>query len=221
MSFIEDFLNLFAPHECLLCRKEGDVVCRSCLGSLATIPPRCYSCKRLSEGFRTCERCRRTTPLPRVWSVTPYEGVAKDMIYRLKFGRTKAAAGVMGRALATICDVSDDVVVTHIPTANQRVRERGYDQAALIAAAVASELQLPHHTILARLGGQRQVGQTRKTRKQQMEGVFRPLKTSVFQDKHILLIDDVLTTGATCEAAARVLRQAGAKQVSAAVFAAA
>jgi predicted amidophosphoribosyltransferase len=111
------------------------------------------------------------------------------------------------------------VLIAYVPTAPQRVRERGYDQAALIAKELAIRSKLPYHTLLARTGTQRQLGQQRAVRKEQMTGAFRSLDKIDLQDKHVLLIDDVLTTGATCEAAARALRQAGAKRVSAAVFA--
>ena len=73
--------------------------------------------------------------------------------------------------------------------------------------------------LLARTGGQRQLGQHRDVRVKQMEGAFRILNPDAVRGKHVLLVDDVLTTGATCEAAARALRQAGAKQVGATVFA--
>ncbi len=221
MSIIEDLFNIFAPHECLTCHREGGLLCASCLAQLTRTPSRCYGCKRWVEGFRTCQRCRRHSPLSQVWSFAPYEGAAKDVVYALKFARAKAGASVIAHALAAVYDGSDtdEVVISYIPTVNQRVRERGYDQAALIAKAFCRELGLPYHTLLARLGDQRQVGQKREIRKQQMQNAFRPLSPPVFQNKHVLLIDDVLTTGATCEAAARVLRHAGAKQVSAAVFA--
>lgn len=114
---------------------------------------------------------------------------------------------------------SKDVVVTHIPTAARRKRERGYDQAALLARTVAHELDLPHIPLLERIGNARQMGAASSARRTQLRGVFRPLKPYVIQNASILLVDDVLTTGSTLEAAARVLRTAGAASISAVVFA--
>jgi predicted amidophosphoribosyltransferase len=99
------------------------------------------------------------------------------------------------------------------------VRQRGYDQALLIAKSLSQRLGRPYVPLLARMGDQRQVGHSRITRLNQMEGAFRPLNTMILKNRHVLLVDDVLTTGATCEAAARILRSNGAKRVSAAVFA--
>jgi ComF family protein len=220
MSIIEELFNVFAPHECLVCKKEGDLICKTCLVGLQRVPPRCYSCQRWSEAFRTCERCRRQSPLFQVWAFTSFDGVAKDVIHALKFARAKAAGRIAGHSLTTIyTSTADEVLIAHLPTAADRIRERGYDQAALIARAFSRELGRPHLPLLARTGSQRQLGQSRTIRKQQLEAAFRPLHADLFRGKHILLVDDVLTTGATCEAAARVLRQAGAKRVSAAVFA--
>lgn len=145
--------------------------------------------------------------------------IAKELVRTLKFERAKGAAVAMADAMAAALEVSGEVYITHVPTANSRVRERGYDQAALIARELARRTGRPYIPLLARLSGQRQLGQQREVRIKQMEGAFRVLNPALVNRKHVLIVDDVLTTGATCEAAARALRQAGAKYVSAAVFA--
>ncbi|HSW66010.1 MAG TPA: phosphoribosyltransferase family protein [Bacillota bacterium] len=149
-----------------------------------------------------------------------YEGMAKEVVYGLKFGRKRMAARDIALALAARFSKIDATLVSHIPTAPSRVRQRGYDQAALIARALARELGLPYAPLLMRLSNDRQVGRTRIQRRQQMRGAFRVTRPELL-NQHVLLIDDVLTTGATCEAAAQTLQKAGAKRVSAAVFAAA
>ncbi len=219
MRVIEDLFNIIAPHECLGCQKEGSLLCYDCSLNLSSVPPRCYVCGRWDEAWRTCRACRRQTPIHTLWTVAKYEGAAKELLHKLKFERSRAGAEPIAGLLAGRCTLSDDTVVTFVPTASRRARERGYDQAALIAKELSVRLGLPFVPCLARIGDNRQVGSNRQLRKQQMEGVFRPLNPAAFQSRHVLIVDDVLTTGATCEAAARVLRQAGAKRVSAAVFA--
>jgi ComF family protein len=109
-------------------------------------------------------------------------------------------------------------VVTHVPTATSRVRRRGYDQAELLARQLAQDLKLPYASLLIRDGQSRQVGATRQARLAQLTHAFR-IPKHFPQNVSILLVDDVVTTGATIETAARILRAAGAKSVSAAVFA--
>jgi len=220
MSIIEAVFNIVAPYECLHCKREGSLLCAACTDALAKVPPRCYRCGRWEDGFRTCKRCRATSPLFRVWPVMVYDdAVAKELVRALKFGRAKGAAVAMARPLAATIDIPKDTLITYVPTANTRVRERGYDQAALIAKELARRTGSHYLPLLARVGGQRQLGQRRDMRKQQMEGAFRVLNPELIKNKHVLLVDDVLTTGATCEAAARALRRAGARTISAAVFA--
>jgi ComF family protein len=219
MSIIEKILALVAPHLCLGCSKEGALLCEKCLSDLAMIPPRCYNCQRLTDDFLTCPACRKHTPLARVWAYTPYKGLAKEVIHKIKFERAQAGARTVARALAGVYTGSDQITITNIPTANSRVRQRGYDQAALIAQELARLLHCKYTTLLARVGEARQVGQQRNVRKMQMHDAFRLSVPALGSPESVLLVDDVLTTGATCEAAARVLRQAGVKHVEAIVFA--
>ncbi len=219
MSVIEEFFNILAPHQCVACHAEGSLLCQMCTEKINKVPERCYACGRWSERFRTCRACRRRSPLYSVRTVTAYEGAAKDLLHAVKFARARAGAGVMAAALAATGPLSKETLITYVPTAPGRVRGRGYDQAALIAKGLSRRLGLPYLPLLARVGGQRQLGQSRAVRKQQMADAFRPLGRIDLRGKHVLLVDDVLTTGATCEAAARTLRRAGAKRVSAAVFA--
>lgn len=219
MSIIEDLFNIFAPHHCVACSAEGALLCDKCTGELKKIPERCYICSRLSEDFKTCAGCRRATPLHSVLAVTTYEGAAKALLHSLKFERARAGAEVIAATLSSMHQLPENLVITYAPTTPKRMRERGYDQAALIAKALSRRLGVPYLPLLARVGEQRQVGQTRNVRKKQMASAFRPLGNANLSAKHVLLVDDVLTTGSTCEAAARVLRENGAKRVSAAVFA--
>ena len=198
---IDRLLSLIAPHLCYICRIEGAVLCSRCAQTL----PKCPS----SPGLRP------TT----VWfAATTYTGVAKQLVHALKFTYARRAA--TDAALLMVERFPEGYrphVITYIPTATSRMRARGYDQARLIAVAVSRELALPCVPLLGRMGQKRQVGQDKHTRAAQLNGAFRPLADCSGQ--HVLLVDDVLTTGSTVSAASSVLYAAGAARVDVAVFA--
>ena len=112
-----------------------------------------------------------------------------------------------------------NTLVMPVPTATSRRRLRGYDHAALLAKTIARQLKLPYAPLLKRIGQVRQVGADRATRQTQRTTAFRLSHARLVVNASILLVDDILTTGSSLEATARVLRAAGARQVDAVVFA--
>lgn len=221
MSILERFISLIAPHQCLGCGYEGAVICDWCLPDFATaLPARCYKCRSQTDNSLVCKKCRPKSRLKHVWVRTSYEGLAKRLIHDFKFERKQAGALPIVR-LMTEClpFLSPDTIVTHVPTAPARIRQRGYDHARLLARDLAHSQDLSYASLLHRVGKTRQVGASRAQRLQQLEGAFQITKSEKIRGSVILLVDDIVTTGGTLEAAARSLRQAGAKRVEAVVFA--
>jgi ComF family protein len=124
----------------------------------------------------------------------------------------------MARSLIKVLD-TDECLLVPVPTATDHVRQRSYDQAKLLARALSRLSGLRYADCLRRLGQTHQVGASRRQRLIQLRTLFYIKKPRQVRGAKILLIDDVVTTGATLEAAADVLTMAGAKEVGAITFA--
>jgi ComF family protein len=221
MLLLERAIAFLAPHECIVCSREGSLLCEACtFEEFIPVPSRCYRCLRVTKDYRVCMSCRRSVRLKHVWVAQDYQHYAKRLVRLFKYERVKAAALPIARQMAdTLPYFSQDVIITHIPTATSRQRHRGYDQSELIARSIARLKGLEYARLLERSGQARQVGASRSQRLAQAQQMFRLETKRDIKGSSILVIDDILTTGASLEAAARVLKQAGAKDVSAAVFA--
>lgn len=218
MPILESLISVVAPHSCLVCSTEGRLICRWCaVEAFSLLPSRCYNCKKLTDNSSVCTTCRRKSPLKHVWIRTEYSLVAKDLIYEYKFNHARSAAGLIANYMGEALPYTTDVIVTSVPTATSRVRQRGFDHSRLLAKELAKQKGLKYDYLLARMGQLKQVGTKRATRQKQAENSFRA--TTNLTGARILLIDDVTTTGATLEQAAKALKKAGAKSVNALVFA--
>jgi ComF family protein len=216
---LDRIVSLIAPHECLGCKSEGSLLCSDCQSRIPAIPERCYKCFALSPESLTCSKCRRTSPLTSVQAATSYGGLTKDLTWKLKFHHAQAAVNPMAKLMTGRLLFEVDGLLVPIPTATSRVRQRGYDQAELLCRAVSRQTAVPYRMLLQRHGQSRQVGTTKAERIEHLANAFRVPAPQTVVGRHIVLVDDVLTTGATLESAARVLKRAGAKRVDAIIFA--
>lgn len=221
MPILDRLLSIVAPHLCIVCGAEGGLLCAWCLpDAFPGLPSRCYRCLRISTDSATCERCRRLTAVRHAWIVTDYAGPAKQLVHKYKFDRARAAAPILGTAMAGVLPYhAADTLVVPVPTASVRIRQRGYDHALLAARHLAACANLDCVQAVSRLTQSRQVGANRQQRHDQLRDAFLVTRPQLVQNKDILIVDDVLTTGATIEALARLLKQAGASTVMAVVFA--
>jgi predicted amidophosphoribosyltransferase len=197
--------------------------------SAALVPPLCAACGRSCRPEAVvCTRCGRRLAdaepllgkgppgLDRAWSSAPHEGIARELVAALKFRHLLPVAGLMAdriQWLAPAHMLSGTVVP--VPPAPARLRRRGFDPAGELAVALAERLAAPSESCLARRGGQRQVGRRRAARL----GQPPQIRAAGTVPRSVLLVDDVLTTGATLSACAQALRAAGAARVVAITFA--
>jgi len=203
-------------------------MCKSCISSEITpYGATCWNCGVKSPGGRTCPRSRLPGTPSYVWLSTIYDGAASELLKTYKFGHLRAAAkdiaSIMTNTLDSFFDQATvktaNYLVVPIPTATSRIRQRGFDHSQLMAHRVAQQLGLSYTPALRRLGQTRQVGSKRTVRLAQADDKYFVRLPALIKDRRVLLIDDVVTTGATLRAATKALRKAGALRVDALVFA--
>ena len=220
MSLLDQLLAILAPHTCVGCGRENTLLCSTCAGQLVLPVDRCYRCHKLTVQADTCLACRQHSHLRSVQSAYRYQGAAKELVWKLKSAGAQAAAKQMANQILRHCPpLPAAAIIVPVPTATSRVRRRGYDQAELLARQLAAATGLRYMSCLVRTGQAEQVGAGREQRLSQLTAAFRAGQLPAIQGQHLILIDDVVTTGATLEAAAKTLQAAGADRVDALVFA--
>lgn len=207
-------LNLIFPPKCILCRKvlekrETDL-CHHCRTHVATFT-----------------KSKSRIPFVARWtSLWYYKEEVRSSIHRYKFGRSRNYASAYGRLLAVhlLQAFPDDFdLVSWVPTGTLRKLKRGYDHAKLLAEATARELGIEATPVLKKIRNnppQSSIPDAAK-RRANVSGAYRILEPEAVNNKRVLLLDDVITTGATCSECARMLMTAGAKEVYCAAVAAA
>ena len=223
---MEFAIGWLAPPDCLVCGLEGDALCPGCSASdIKAFGERCWRCNSLSPGSKTCPKCRHIGPLNAVWISTNYEAAGRELVSQYKFGQLRAAAPSLARIMTqTFLNYSgpateSDYLVVALPTATTRVRQRGFGHSELLAKTIAADLRMEYSNALRRLGQTRQLGSSREDRLVQLTDSFAVKSQRQIAGRHVLLIDDVLTTGGSLISAAKTLKLAGAKKIDALVFA--
>ncbi len=184
------------------------------------LPTTCPVCGR--AGPAPCGRCgaelrpARSLPPPldvdRCVALLDYAAAGRELVARLKYRNARSSLPFLADGMARLVDPRAVDVVTWAPTTAVRRRQRGFDHAELLAKAVARRLRKPVRRLLRRLPGPAQTGRAVEERRRGPPMVAaRARRRSV--PARVLVVDDVVTTGATAGAAARALRQAGAAEV--------
>ena len=140
-----------------------------------------------------------------------YEDAGRELIARLKYRNARSAVAWLAVSMAALVRMVRVDVVTWIPTTRVRRRERGFDQAQLLARRVARELRVPCRTLLVRAHGPPQTGRSFAERR---TGPLLAPRRTLAVPARVLVVDDVITTGTTVTNAASALRANGARQVS-------
>ena len=234
---LREVFELLLPSSCLGCDDRlpldgpREPVCPVCVARMREPPwPRCPRCHFPSGTGRrgaTCLACREwPSALQAARSAVILEDPAERLVHALKYGGWREVAPVLARRMATV-GLPDEsrgrrLLVVPVPTTARRQRQRGYNQAALLARCYADGVQVEYAEALARgASGGSQVALDPSQRRSNVRGAFRvePGPGARLRRGHVLLVDDVLTTGATAGEAALTLERGGADGVSLITFA--
>ena len=201
-------------------------------------PPKCVFCRRLleDEEIEICNRSRIHLPIRRDFldagpdvsrcvAAFYYQDDVRESILRFKFEGMEQYAACYGSLLAPAVSarIPEDAydAVTWIPISRKRRRGRGYDQAGLLAKAVAGQLGKPLFSTLRKIRDNppQSTMASASKRRENVKRVYEATDVSLVAGRRLLLVDDILTTNATMSEAARTLREAGAAAVLGAVMA--
>ena len=200
------FVDVIAPASCMACG-EHHVSSESllCIRCLAQLP-------------KSVRPLRSLQPVRASWALGPYTGMLGGLVRKAKYGHCIPVADQLGHWLGErIKGLVHVDAVTHVPNPWYRRLYRGFDPPFHIAQGVAAQIGVSSVHLLRRKGGARQVGKSARDRLSLHLNVFEGLNHRA--PARVLLIDDVMTTGATLRTAARCLRRHGAKEVYAALVA--
>ena len=206
-------VDVLFPRACAGCGAGPWPFCETCARALVPLgPPWCRRCGRPSPS--DVDRCRDCPPPPitSVRSAFAYQGPARDAVRRLKFSGWRGVGEALAGALAAMGPPPADVV-SWVPLARGRRAERGFDQAGVLARALARDLGLASRAFVRRT--RETAPQSRRTREERlvaMAGAFTRIPGRQAPER-ILLVDDVLTTGATASSCAAALLEAGAREI--------
>lgn len=220
-SINKNFWDIFFPPRCVSCNKSGNWLCDNCAKEIKLIKTStCFKCGRLSDDYKVCKNCRQNINFNRcfvgcVWK----EGVLRNVLHKFKYKRVRVLANDLGKILSDLIQPysREDLIFVPVPLHYRRRWQRGFNHARELSNVIKENVFGEHiaDLLIKKKITPTQVGLSRKERLQNLEGSF--IVSSKYlekvKNKTIVLVDDVVTTGATLNVCSKVLKNAGAKEV--------
>ena len=225
LSVKNEIIRMLFPDDikCIVCGKEIRPnrygLCDDC--KLEINDNFCMRCGRHKIGIGDyCDECSNLSlHFDEARSAVNYDGNAKALVHRLKYGNAKYLANTLSQYLLDVLLLSDwhADCITFVPIHKSRERKRGYNQAELLAKALAERVDLPCVNLLEK--SVKTPNQAKLNRAARLENIKNSFSAVQKPPEHVILIDDVMTTGSTADECSRVLKRAGAKVVYVLTFA--
>ena len=224
-KFFREIVSLFFPTRCAICAKEGEIFCRDCLALVSLLDnARCPGCGsyKINLPGEFCPICKREFHLDGLISATVYtDPFIKKMISLFKYppfakDLAKSFTFLIISQLKLQDNNFSEFILSYIPLDRASLRHRGFNQSKLLAQELGKSLNLPVYELLEKIKKTKpQKNLNKEERKENIQNAFCVSKDAkeFVQNKKIIVVDDVYTTGATLNEAARVLKQAGAKKI--------
>jgi len=223
---MENLLKYLFPPKCVFCGSEGEIFCGTCLAECSLLPTQyCLLCDLPSESGYTHKHCAEKAKVPvpsRLLCVYSYSGKVRDCIKFSKYGAKQfLSLRQLCREAAGVYDEMWGVPTTDlclpIPSSPKKLASRGFNQANMIAEEFSKKFHLSlNKNLLIRVRNtEAQHTQDREGRRENVRGSFAVTNPSEIKEKKILLVDDVVTTGATLQAAKAELERFQTKNIKA------
>ena len=216
---------MFFPKKCVGCKRSGGYLCTDCFARLDfSVSPICAVCSRPAVSGLTHPACKTRYSIDGVFSALVYQGIAKKLLYQFKFspylsdlapllGELFYEGLIQQEAFFQAKD-GEDLVFLPIPLHPSRFRSRGYNQSLLLALDLGKRFQIPVTEMLQRKKRTpTQVGLSQDERRTNIVNAFQVTQKNEPLPKTVFLVDDILTSGATLNEAAKVLKKGGVEKV--------
>jgi len=224
-SLAADFIYLLYPEKCITCEEalynHEKIICTNCLLDIPKFMIKNYSDNEMAKLFWGRVKIEKTFAL----YIFQKKGKFQQLMHELKYRNNKAVGlefgKILGKKILKTKAFDDVDVIIPVPLHWKKLKKRGYNQSQLIAESVSKELKKPLLTdvLYRKIETTTQTKKTRFQRWQNVEDIFDIKNMQKVENKHLLLIDDIVTTGATLEACANCLLKAKNSKISIATLA--
>ncbi len=220
-AILETVQDFIAPPLCVLCRQYSEqLLCPSCLTLLEKLrirPTRCYRCGAPMYG-RKCKRCHGIKlPYTLARGAYLYTGPVAHVVEAMKYHGFRSLISWMANQMLPLMEEFTGQLLVPIPLHPTRIRERGFSQTKALVQALSQQTGLPVGELLERTRHTR--SQTTLEPQERLRNVRGAFQARVFFPEPVILVDDVMTTGATIKEAAKILLKSGVPRVEVLVFA--